>query len=76
MKRLMTDNHADAKMVGVVVGIFITLIVSVLVLYSMASGVSFDTATEQQINENRGYTVGQDAYNNSTDKVAIVLGAR
>ena len=66
MKRLMKNNHADAKMIGVVVAVFITLIISVLVVYTIASTTTFSTALEQDINEARGYTVGQDAYNNST----------
>ena len=39
----MTNNHADVKMIGAVVGIFITLIIAVLVFYNIAG--SIDTTT-------------------------------
>jgi len=53
-------------MVGVVVGIFVTLIISVLVLYSVASSTTFSTSLEQDINAARGYSSGTDIYNNTT----------
>ena len=65
MRRLMKNNHADVKMVGMVIAIFITLIVSVLVVYTMASNTTFTTEQERAVNGARGYT--NDAYNNSTD---------
>lgn len=68
-KKLMTNNHADAKMIGVVIAIFITLIISILLVYTIASSTTFSTATEQKITAARGYPTsgdGMDYYNNST----------
>jgi len=66
MRKLMKNNHADVKMIGMVIAIFITLIVSVLVVYTMASNTTFTTEQERAINAARGYTVNTDQYNNST----------
>ena len=43
MKGLLTDDEADVKMVGMVIGILITLIIAVLVFYNIAG--SIDTST-------------------------------
>jgi len=66
MRRLMKNNHADVKMIGMVVAIFVTLMVSVIVVFTMASNTSFTTEQERSINAARGYTVNTDSYNNST----------
>ena len=52
----MKDNHADAKMVGVVVAIFITLIISVLVLYNVAGSIDYTSANENIAENVYGHT--------------------
>ena len=64
MRTLFDDNHADAAMIGGVVGILVTLIISVLVLYSIAGSVDTDTADEN-IRENV-YGEGGTTYVNGT----------
>lgn len=43
MKQLLRNDQADVKLVGLVVGIFVTLIVAILVFYNVASNI--DTST-------------------------------
>ena len=43
MKPLYKDDNADTKMVGMVVGVLVTLIISILVFYNIAA--SIDTTT-------------------------------
>jgi len=67
--KLWNDRDANAKMIGTVVAILVTIIVSILIVYNVASTITFDTATERDINEARGYTTAagnRDGYNNST----------
>ena len=61
MKSLIKDDHADVKMVGMVVGILVTLIVAVLVFYNIAS--SIDTT---DIDSNFG-AVNETPAANATD---------
>jgi uncharacterized membrane protein len=56
MRQLIKNTNADIKMVGAVVGIFITLIISVLVVYTMASGIDYTTANENIAENVYGYT--------------------
>jgi len=43
MRQLIKDEQADVKMIGMVVGILVTLIIAVLVFYNIAG--SIDTTT-------------------------------
>ena len=43
LRNIRTDNEADVKMIGGVVGILVTLIIAVLVFYNIAA--SIDTTT-------------------------------
>ena len=62
MKQFTKNRNGSLGVMGSVVGILITIIISILIVYNVASSISLDTDTERQINENRGLTVGQDAY--------------
>jgi len=53
IKSLSRDDNADVKMVGMVVGILVTLIIAVLVFYTIAGSV--DTST---IDDNFNFTGG------------------
>jgi len=65
MKKLISDNNADVKMIGAVVGILITLIIAVLVFYSVASGVGSDLTT-LDTNSAAATNKGADAQANTT----------
>ena len=39
MKSLLKDDHADVKMIGAVVGILVTLVVTILVFYNVAASI-------------------------------------
>jgi len=43
MRQILKDEKADVKMIGMVVGILVTLIIAVLVFYNIAA--SIDTTT-------------------------------
>jgi len=58
LRSLLHNNHADAKMIGLVVDIFVTLIVSVLVLYNVASSIDYTTANENIAENVYGFTDG------------------
>ena len=36
MRKLLSDKHADMKMIGGVIGLFVTLLIAIMVLYSIA----------------------------------------
>jgi len=63
--KFLSDEQAEVKMVGMVIGIFITIIISVLVLYNIAGSIDYDNAN-QNIAENV-YGYGADA----TDETGI-----
>ena len=50
-KKLWDNEHADVRMVGAVVGILITLIIAVLIFYTIAGNVDTDSA-DDSIQEN------------------------
>ena len=39
MKKIIKDDQADVRMIGMVVGILVTLIIAVLVFYNIAGGI-------------------------------------
>ena len=39
MKSLVNDDSADAKMIGAVVGILVTLVIAVLIFYNIAGSI-------------------------------------
>jgi len=72
MRKIIENTHADAKMIGSVIGLFITLIIAILVLYNMAEGIAFSADTERDINTARGWHttpvdgMNSDKWNNTT----------
>ena len=67
MKHLLKNNHAQMGMVGAAVGLFITLIISVLIFYNISS--SIDTTTlENNVRKAQGYTYpsGETAADNAS----------
>ena len=46
LKSLLDDETADAKMIGGVVGILVTLIIAVLVFYNISANIDYSTADE------------------------------
>lgn len=67
LKPLTTDNHADVKMIGMVVGILVTLIVSVLVFFNIAASIDTSGVDEKVAENCYGLTPNTDAYNNSDE---------
>ena len=63
--KFLKDNHADMKLIGGVIGLFVTLIISILVLYSIAG--SLDTSTiDAGVGDTisgAGDGIGNEAYN-------------
>jgi len=68
MKKLLTNNHADAKMIGSVVGLLITIIIAVLVLYSIAGGID-TTTVDQDLPGYHNATSGNTDATNATDDI-------
>jgi len=64
LRTLFNDNHADAKMIGGVVGILVTLIIAVLVFYNIAGSIDTDNADDNIAKNVLGRT-GTDADNYS-----------
>jgi len=46
LKPFLKDEEADVKMIGAVVGIFVTLIIAVLVFYNIAGSIDASTVDE------------------------------
>jgi len=69
MKEFSKNEHADVRMIGGVVALLVTLIVSVLVFYSIAGGVDYTTANEKIAENVYGYGngVGTDLNGTSSD---------
>jgi len=44
LRNIRTDNEADVKMIGGVVGILVTLIIAVLVFYNIAASIDYSSA--------------------------------
>ena len=40
MRKLLSDKHADMKMIGGVIGLFVTLLIAIIVLYSIAGSLA------------------------------------
>lgn len=64
MKRLFRNNHADVSVIGAAVAILAALMISIVVVYNVASSIDVSTTTERSVNAARGYV--NDQYNNST----------
>lgn len=58
MKPLLSDDKADVQMIGGVIGILITLIISILIVYNIAGGIDMETADEN---------IMENVYNAATD---------
>ena len=66
MRKLMTNNHADVKMIGAVVGLLITIIIAVLVFYTIAG--SMDNTT-LDAKFTRGDSLNNTPAANATDDI-------
>jgi len=71
MKKLLEDNSADIKMIGAVVGILVTIIISVLIFYNIAGSIDTDTADDNIADhmDIEGYTENFTDSSNSTDDI-------
>jgi len=63
MKPFLEDNEANVKMVGAVVAILVTLIISVVIFYNIAGSIDYDTANENIAENVYGLTANTDEYN-------------
>lgn len=65
MRSLRNDNSANVKTIGMVIGIFVTLLITVLVFYNIAA--SIDTTT---IDASLTGTPSADALDDTMDQAA------
>jgi len=67
LQKLLTNEHADVKMVGAVVALLITIIVAILIFYNVAGSID-TTNADLKIAENVYGDVagGNDDYRNNT----------
>ena len=64
MKPILKDNDADVKMIGMVVGLLVTIIISILIFYNIAASV--DTTT---IDTNFGVGNNETPAANASDNI-------
>jgi len=69
MKKFISNEEADAKMVGMVVGLLVTIIISVLIFYNIAGSMDYTSANENIAENVYGYGdgVGTDLNGTSSD---------
>jgi len=69
MKKFISNENADVRMVGMVVGLLITIIISVLIFYNIAGSMDYTTANENVAENVYGLTdgVGTDLNGTSSD---------
>ena len=68
LKPIYKDDHADTKMIGMVVGVLVTIIIAVLIFYNIAS--SIDTTTIDSNIGNVNATPAANATDDTLDQAA------
>jgi len=72
VKKFLKDQDADVKMIGMVVGILVTLIVAILVFYNIAGSVGSDLSdldSDVETNRAGGNTTSGTPVTNATDAI-------
>ena len=64
MRKLLSNDNAEIKMIGMIVGILVTLIISILILYNVAGNID-TTSADENIRQNV-YGEGGTTYKNGT----------
>ena len=62
MKKFLKDENANIQMIGTVVGIFVTLIIAVLVLYNVLGSIDYSTVDDNLADQLTNDGVNDEAY--------------